>query len=122
MNAWVYDRINNGVYKTGFAANEMSYGAHVIPLFQALDRVQRHLQNKTHHPNLFEEYTTEADIRLFTTLMRFDAAYFTLLRYGARMIRDERPYPRLHWWLRDLVWGREGFRDMTDLDSLEKGT
>lgn len=121
MNGWVYERINNGVYKTGFAATQEAYEANVVPLFEALDRVERHLRDEWHRPYLFGEYITEADVRLFTTLIRFDAAYFTLFKCNVRMIRDESYYPRLHWWLRNLYWKHEEFREMTDFEQIKKG-
>ncbi|KAI4132554.1 MAG: hypothetical protein LQ338_000653 [Usnochroma carphineum] len=121
MNEWVYDKINNGVYKTGFAATQEAYEAHVVPLFDALDRVERHLQDPEHQPYLFGQHITEADVRLFTTLIRFDAAYFTLFKCNMYMIRDEGHYPRLHWWLRNLYWNHEEFRETTDFEQLKKG-
>lgn len=102
MNGWVYDAVNNGVYKTGFATTQEAYESHVYALFDGLDRLERHLGESAHQPYLFGEHITEADVRLYTTLIRFDAAYHTMFKCNVRMIRHD--YPRLHAWLRRLYW------------------
>lgn len=102
MNDWVYETVNNGVYKTGFATTQEAYDANVYPLFASLDRLERHLSQPGHSPYLFGQYITEADIRLYTTLARFDVAYFTIFQCNLKMIRYD--YPRLHLWLRNLYW------------------
>lgn len=102
MNEWVYHTINNGVYKTGFASTQEAYDANVYPIFESLDRLEKHLADPGHQPYLFGENITEADIRLYTTLIRFDVAYFTIFKCNLKMIRYE--YPNLHRWLRNLYW------------------
>jgi putative glutathione S-transferase len=101
QNEWVYTKLNNGVYKTGFATTQAAYEEHLYPIFEALDRLEEHL-SKTKGPYLFGENITEADIRLYPTLIRFDAAYFTIFKCNLKMIRYE--YPNLHAWLRRLYW------------------
>jgi len=102
MNDWVYNNINNGVYKCGFAGSQEAYEENLYLLFEGLDRVEEHLSKPGHHPYLFGENITEADIRLFTTVVRFDAAYYTSFRCNLRMIRHD--YPKMHDWLRRLYW------------------
>ena len=102
LNSWVYDTINNGVYKVGFASSQADYDKHITKLFLSLDRLEEHLTELGHHPYLFGAVITEADVRLYTTLIRFDVAYYTLFKCNIKMIRLD--YPRLHAWLRRLYW------------------
>jgi putative glutathione S-transferase len=102
MNDWVYNTVNNGVYKTGFASTQQAYEHNVFPLFKSLDRLEEHLSDSKHQPYLFGANITEADIRLFTTLIRFDVAYYPVFKCNLKMIRYD--YPRLHQWLRTLYW------------------
>ncbi|KAI4210222.1 MAG: hypothetical protein LQ351_006900 [Letrouitia transgressa] len=136
LNGWVYDLVNNGVYKTGFASTQEAYEAHLYPLFSALDRLEAHLRDNNNNNNknsgesgpssyLFGTHLTLADVRLYTTLIRFDAAYFTLFGCNLRMIRDERHYPLLHAWLRRLYWGEDrhnnAFRATTNFKHIKWG-
>ena len=102
MNEWVYNTINNGVYKCGFAASQEAYDSNIYPMFKSLDRLEAHLGDAAHQPYLFGEHITEADVRLYTTLARFDVAYYTIFQCNLKMIRHD--YPRLHRWLRTLYW------------------
>jgi glutathionyl-hydroquinone reductase len=80
MNDFVYNQINNGVYKVGFANNQEAYDANIYPLFEGLDRIEKHLADPAHQPYLFGEHITEADIRLYTTMIRFDVAYVPIFQ------------------------------------------
>ena len=102
MNEWVYNTINNGVYKCGFATTQEAYDANVYPLFASLDRIEKHLGDPAHQPYLFGENITEADIRLYTTMVRFDVAYVPIFQCNIRDIRHG--YPRISRWLRNLYW------------------
>lgn len=102
MNEWVYNTINNGVYKAGFATSQKAYEEHVYPIFESLDRIEEHLGQSGHHPYLFGENITEADIRLYPTIARFDVAYVTVFKCNLKMIRYD--YTRIHEWLRRLYW------------------
>jgi glutathionyl-hydroquinone reductase len=80
MNDWVYNTVNNGVYKCGFASTQQAYEDNVFPLFKSLDRLEEHLADSAHQPYLFGKNITKADIRLYTTSIRFDAAYHPIFK------------------------------------------
>ncbi|KAF1933663.1 transferase [Didymella exigua CBS 183.55] len=125
LNSWVHDTVNNGVYKIGFATSQAAYNEHIAKLFQSLDRLEAHLSQPQHSPYLFGPHVTEADVRLYTTLIRFDVAYYPLFKCNIKMIRMD--YPRLHAWLRRLYWdeGPEtaggAFRKSTQFEVIKRG-
>ncbi|MDO6425890.1 glutathione S-transferase family protein [Thalassotalea sp. 1_MG-2023] len=96
INTFVYDNINNGVYKTGFATTQSAYEEAYENLFSALDDIEQLLATKRY---LVGEQITEADWRLFTTLIRFDAVYFGHFKCNKRMIEQ---YPNLANYVREL--------------------
>ena len=96
LNARVYATVNNGVYRAGFATTQEAYEEAFRALFETLDFLEAHLKDQRF---LFGERLTEADWRLFTTLIRFDAVYFGHFKCNLREIRD---YPALSRYLREL--------------------
>jgi putative glutathione S-transferase len=96
LNARIYDTVNNGVYKAGFATTQQAYEEAVRPLFETLDFLDEHLSSRRY---LCGGRLTEADIRLFTTLVRFDPVYVGHFKCNLRRIAD---YPHLSGYLRDL--------------------
>ncbi|HZH53608.1 MAG TPA: glutathione S-transferase family protein [Microvirga sp.] len=96
LNARIYDTVNNGVYRAGFATTQHAYEQAVIPLFDTLDLLDDLLGTRRY---LLGNAQTEADWRLFTTLVRFDAVYFGHFKCNLRRIAD---YPNLSGYLRDL--------------------
>jgi glutathionyl-hydroquinone reductase len=96
INARVYDTVNNGVYKAGFATTQPAYEEAVGPLFDTLDWLDQHLARSRY---LCGDLPTEADVRLFTTLVRFDAVYVGHFKCNRRRIAD---YPSLSAYTRDL--------------------
>jgi putative glutathione S-transferase len=96
VNARIYDTLNNGVYKAGFATTQEAYEDAVIPLFDTLDWLDKLLADRRF---LFGDNLTEADIRLFTTLIRFDAVYAGHFKCNIRRIAD---YPNLSAYTRDI--------------------
>jgi putative glutathione S-transferase len=87
VNQRVYDTLNNGVYKSGFATTQAAYEAAVVPLFDTLDWLDDRLSRSRF---LCGDSVTEADIRLFTTLVRFDAVYHGHFKCNIRRIVDYR--------------------------------
>ncbi|MDM7979785.1 MAG: glutathione S-transferase family protein [Rhizobium sp.] len=96
VNARIYDTVNNGVYKAGFATTQEAYESAVYPLFETLDWLEKRLTDQRY---LFGSGMTEADWRLFTTLVRFDPVYVGHFKCNIRRIAD---YPALSAYLRDL--------------------
>ncbi|SMH51260.1 glutathione S-transferase family protein [Mesorhizobium australicum] len=96
INAWVYPSINNGVYRCGFATKQDAYEEAFAELFAALDRAEDILSRQRY---LAGDRMTEADWRLFTTLVRFDPVYVGHFKCNLRRIAD---YPNLSNYLRDL--------------------
>lgn len=97
INAFVYERINNGVYRCGFAGSQAAYDRAFDRLFAALDELEARLARSRY---LVGDAPTEADWRLFTTLLRFDAVYHGHFKCNLRRIAD---YPQLSRLLRELI-------------------
>lgn len=96
VNALVYDQINNGVYKSGFSTKQAAYDKAQQELYSALETVESRLGQ---HRFLVGDKLTEADLRLYPTIVRFDSAYAILFKCSRRRISD---YPNLQGWLRDM--------------------
>jgi putative glutathione S-transferase len=113
VNDLVYRDVNNGVYRAGFATSQEPYEAAVRSLFQRLDWLEERL---AHRRYLVGAQVTEADIRLFTTLVRFDAVYVGHFKCNLRRLVD---YPKLWGYARDL-YQRPGFGDTVDFDHIKR--
>jgi putative glutathione S-transferase len=108
LNARIYDTVNNGVYKAGFASTQEAYEEAVGPLFDTLDWLDERLAARRY---LTGDRITEADWRLFTTLVRFDPVYVGHFKCNLRRIVD---YPNLSGCLRDL-YQAPGIRATVDM-------
>lgn len=95
-NASIYPALNNGVYRAGFATSQSAYEQAYDDVFHELEQLERYLAT---HRYLAGEYLTEADVRLFTTLIRFDAVYYSHFKCNERRVVD---YPNLCNWLLEL--------------------
>ena len=113
INARIYDTVNNGVYKAGFATTQDAYDAAAHPLFDSLDWLEARLSR---HRYLMGARLTEADWRLFTTLIRFDPVYHTHFKCNRARIVD---YPNLWAYVRELYqW--PGVRETVNFDHITR--
>jgi glutathionyl-hydroquinone reductase len=113
INETVYENVNNGVYRSGFASTQDAYEEAVFPLFDTLDELEQRLQSRRY---LVGEHQTLADWRLFTTLLRFDPVYVGHFKCNLRRIAD---YPNLSAYLRDL-YQTPGVAGTVDLDQIKR--
>ncbi|MCL1124984.1 glutathione S-transferase family protein [Shewanella surugensis] len=112
LNAFIYPTINNGVYRAGFATTQDAYDEAVVEVFNALDTLEVRLENRRY---LTGSTITEADWRLFTTLVRFDAVYVGHFKCNLRRIVD---YPNVWGYLRDL-YQVAGIADTVAMDYIK---
>jgi len=113
VNTRVYDTVNNGVYKAGFATSQAAYEEAVGPLFDSLDWLEERLSGRRW---LVGDTMTEADIRLFTTLVRFDPVYVGHFKCNIRRLAD---YPALSAYTRD-VYQTPGVAGTVDLQHIKR--
>ncbi len=113
LNARIYDTLNNGVYRAGFATTQAAYEEAVVPLFATLDWLEAHLATRRF---LCGDRLTEADWRLFTTLLRFDLVYVGHFKCNIRRLVE---YPRL-WSYTRALYQMPGIRGTVDFDHIKR--
>jgi glutathionyl-hydroquinone reductase len=113
INEVIYHNVNNGVYKAGFARDQQAYEQAFDALFATLDELERRLATRRY---LVGDRLTEADIRLFPTLVRFDSVYHGHFKCNLRRLVD---YPNLWAYTRDL-YQRKSFHETTDFDHIKR--
>ncbi|CQR24061.1 glutathione S-transferase [Streptococcus varani] len=113
VNDFVYHRVNNGVYKAGFATKQDVYEEEVSKLFEALDQLEVRLQGQDY---LVGNRLTEVDIRLFTTLVRFDAVYFGHFKCNLRALTS---YPNL-WAYTKRIDNLPGIAETVNFDHIKE--
>ena len=111
INEWIYSDINDGVYKAGFARSQEAYDDAVHKLFSALEEVEHRLGKSRY---LLGSELTEADIRLFPTLIRFDAVYHSHFKCSHKRITD---LPNIWGYVRDL-YSRPAFKSTTNFEHI----
>jgi glutathionyl-hydroquinone reductase len=143
VNDWVYDTVNNGfpnlrikeiliyvrVYKCGFATTQQAYEVNVFPLFKSLNRLEEML-SKSSGKYLLGNELTEADIRLYVTIIRFDPVYVQHFKCNLGTIRHKcllvplywliSSYPKLNAWVKHLYWEIPGFKETTNFSHIKR--
>ncbi|MEX0590629.1 MAG: glutathione S-transferase family protein [Xanthobacteraceae bacterium] len=114
VNGWVYPQFNNGVYGAGFATSQSAYDEAFRDVFEALDAMEERLSRQRY---LAGDRQTEADWRAFTTLIRFDAVYYSHFKCNRRRIKD---YPNLSNYLRDL-YQVPGVAETVRIEHIKRG-
>jgi putative glutathione S-transferase len=113
-NELTYNTINNGVYRAGFSNSQAAYDVAVREVFQTLDKLEARLSENRY---LCGDRFTEADVRLFPTMIRFDVAYFGAFKCNIRRLMD---YPNLWAYTRE-IYQMPGVADTVDLDVYKRG-
>ena len=113
VGSWIYTEVNNGVYRCGFAGGQASYERAYDRLFAALDRLEERLTTRRY---LVGDHVTEADVRLFTTLARFDAVYHGHFKCNRTKLTE---MPALWAYARDL-FTTPGFGDTIDFEEIKQ--
>jgi putative glutathione S-transferase len=113
INAVVYETVNNGVYRSGMATSQDAYHDAVAKVFATLDDLEQRLADRRY---LLGDAITEADVRLWVTLARFDAVYHYHFKVNLRRLTD---YPNLWGYARDL-YSLPAFRDTTNFDHIKR--
>lgn len=114
LNRFYYESLNNGVYRAGFATTQQAYNEAYTEVFAALDDAEQRLTGSRF---LLGDHFTEADIRLFVTLIRFDAAYHGLFKCNRKRICD---YPNLSLYL-SRIYHLPGISETVDFEHIKKG-
>lgn len=114
INGWIYDQINDGVYKAGFARTQEAYEENVLRVFEGCDRVEGILRTNRF---LVGDKLTEADIRLFTTIVRFDPVYHGHFKCNLKTITHD--YPNLLSWAR-RIYQLPGVSETVHMDHIKK--
>ena len=113
FNDELFHKVNNGVYKAGFAQSQEAYEDAVINVFKKFDELEERLE---HSRYLFGDKITESDIRLYVTLARFDIAYYNAFKVNLKTLKE---YKNLWAYARDL-YQTPGFGDTTNFDAIKK--
>ena len=113
LNRVIYDTINNGVYKAGFATSQDVYERAAYKVFETLDELETRLATRRY---LFGKHPVETDWRFFTTLIRFDPVYHGHFKLNLRRIVD---YPNIYGYMRDL-YQIPGVKETVDFDHIKR--
>lgn len=115
LNEEIYHKLNNGVYQAGFASSQAAYNEAFDNVFSTLDKLEARLADGRRY--IFGDALTETDIRLFVTLVRFDAAYYDLFKCNRQLIRE---FPILYAYMH-RIWALDGIADTVKIDHIKAG-
>jgi putative glutathione S-transferase len=115
LNDQVYPKLNNGVYRAGFAKSQEAYDAAYEDVFSMLDTLENILSKQRYL--IDNKHLTEADVRAWTTLLRFDPVYFTLFKCNKKMISKD--YPNLYGFVRE-IYQMDGVKDIVNFDETKR--
>ena len=115
LNEAIYSTLNNGVYQAGFASSQTAYDEAYSHVFTTLDRLEARLADGG--PYLLGDNLTETDIRLFVTLIRFDAAYYGLFKCNRQLIRE---FTHLNAYMH-RIWALDGIAETVNIDHIKAG-
>lgn len=114
---WMQRDLNSGVYKAGFATEQEVYDKNVVPVFAALNKLEK-MMRANGGPFILGKELTELDVRAYTTIVRFDVVYVQHFKCNIGTIRHD--YPQLNNWLKNLYWNVKGFRETTDFKHIKE--
>lgn len=119
INAWVLENLTEGVYNAGLATEQDVYEKETNNVFDHLDKVEGILKKQADNNSkyLVGDTLTEADVRLYTTLIRFDPIYYLIFKLNKSTIREG--YPHTNAWLKNLYWKVPGFKETTSFDHIK---
>ena len=115
LNTYMYKNLNNGVYQAGFASTQQAYNEAYQNVFSTLDELESRLADGREY--LHGHQLTESDIRLFVTLIRFDAAYYGLFKCNRNLIRD---MPRLFHYMQ-RIYNTPGIANTVNIEHIKAG-
>lgn len=118
ISSWMMPNLNSGVYRAGFAETQESYEENCRIVFATLDRLETRLSNQPRNIYMLGSRITEIDLKLYTTLVRFDAIYQQHFKLMMGSIRHN--YPHLHRWLKHMYWKVVGVKETTDFKHIKE--
>ncbi|EIN03950.1 hypothetical protein PUNSTDRAFT_55793 [Punctularia strigosozonata HHB-11173 SS5] len=117
ISTWMQRDLNTGVYKAGFSSTQEGYDRNVVPVFEALNKLEK-LAYENGGPYVLGKELTEVDLRLYPTLIRFDTVYVQHFKCNLGTIRHN--YPVLNNWMKNLYWNVRGFKETTDFKHIKE--
>lgn len=117
IGSWMQRDLNTGVYKAGFAPDQETYNKNVIPVFGALNALEK-IIHRNGGPYILGKEITELDIRAYTTVVRFDTIYVQHFKCNLGTIRHN--YPQVNNWLKNLYWNHTAFKETTNFTHIKE--